>query len=102
MKKVFQSFAKFTGFLDKDQVSLILTWTNYLSIGLAVLPKKYLKKPYICCDSHKMFQTETVARRCYAKDVLLKILQSAQEDSCAGVSFLTKLQAQCSSTGIFP
>ena len=49
-----------------------------------------------------MFQTETAARRRYAKDLHLKILQSAQEDSCAGVSFLTKLQAQCSSTGIFP
>ena len=49
-----------------------------------------------------MFQTETVALRCYAKDVLLKILQSAQENSFAGVSFLTKLQAQGSSTGVFP
>ena len=36
---------------------------------------------------------ETVNRRCSVKTVFLKILQNSQENTCARVSFLIKLQA---------
>ena len=35
---------------------------------------------------------ESVARKCFAKIVLLRFLQNLQESNCARVSFLTKLQ----------
>ena len=38
--------------------------------------------------------TEARARRCYVKKVFLKNLQISQENSCARVSFLIKLQAR--------
>ena len=37
--------------------------------------------------------TEAVTRRCSVKRVFLKISQNSQENTCARVSFLTKLQA---------
>ena len=36
--------------------------------------------------------TEAVARRCSVKKVLLKISQNSQENTCARVCFLVKLQ----------
>ena len=36
---------------------------------------------------------EAVARRCSVKRVFLEISQSSQENTCARVSFLIKLQA---------
>ena len=40
-----------------------------------------------------MENTEAVARKCSVKKVLLVISQNSQENTCARVSFLTKLQA---------
>ena len=37
--------------------------------------------------------TESVAQRCSVKKVFLEILQNSQENTCARVSFLIKLQA---------
>ena len=37
--------------------------------------------------------TKAVARRCSLKKVFLEISQNSQENTCAGVSFLIKLQA---------
>ena len=37
--------------------------------------------------------TEAVARRCSVKKVFLEILRNSQENTCARVSFLIKLQA---------
>ena len=37
--------------------------------------------------------TEAVTRRCSIKQVILEILQNLQENTCASVSFLIKLQA---------
>ena len=37
--------------------------------------------------------TEAVVRRCSVKKVFLKFLQNSQENTCARVSFLIKLQA---------
>ena len=44
-------------------------------------------------DDILLFETETVAWRCLVKKVFLEILQNSQENTCVGVSFLTKLQA---------
>ena len=40
-------------------------------------------------------QIEAVTRRCCVKKVLMKISQNLQENTCARVSFLIKLQASC-------
>ena len=51
--------------------------------------------------------TEAVAQKCSVKKVFLKILQNSQENTCARVSFLIKLQASStllkgeSGTGVF-
>ena len=37
--------------------------------------------------------SEAVVRRCSVKEVFLKISQNSQENTCARVSFLIKLQA---------
>ena len=37
--------------------------------------------------------TEAVVRRCSVKKVLLEMSQNSQENTCARVSFLIKLQA---------
>ena len=42
--------------------------------------------------SVKIFVVEVVARMCSIKNVLLKISQNSQENTCARVSFLIKLQ----------
>ena len=41
-----------------------------------------------------MINSETVTRRCSAKNVSLKISQNSQENTCARVSLLIKLQAE--------
>ena len=38
--------------------------------------------------------TEVVDRKCFVKKVLVEFLQNLQENTCARVSFLIKLQAQ--------
>ena len=38
--------------------------------------------------------TKAVARRCFLKKVFLEISQNSQENTCAGVSFLIKLQPE--------
>ena len=40
-----------------------------------------------------MDTAEAVVRRCSIKKVFLKISQNSQEDTCARISFLIKLQA---------
>ena len=54
------------------------------------LPKKFVV-------NYKVI--EAVARRCCVKKVFLDISQNSQENTCARVPFLIKLQA--SGTGIF-
>ena len=52
---------------------------------------------------------DTVARRCSVKQVFLKILQNLQENTCARISFLIRLQTwvlqlyekEDSGTGVF-
>ena len=38
---------------------------------------------------------EAIVRKYSVKNVFLKISQNSQENTCAGVSFLIKLQASC-------
>ena len=40
-----------------------------------------------------ILETEALVKRCSVKKVLLEILQNSQENTCARVSFLIKLQA---------
>ena len=41
----------------------------------------------------KSVQSEAVVQRCSVKKMFLEILQNSRENTCAGVSFLVKLQA---------
>ena len=55
-----------------------------------------------CFRVIKFLRAETVVRRCSVKEVILEILQNPQENTCARVSFLIKLQAfQNASCGCF-
>ena len=45
--------------------------------------------------------TEAIAQRCSIKKMLLEISQNSQENTCARVSFLIKLQARDSGTSVF-
>ena len=40
-----------------------------------------------------MHHEEALVQRCFVKKVFLEILQNSQENTCARVSFLIKLQA---------
>ena len=42
---------------------------------------------------HNDYKTEAVVQRCSVKKVLLEISKNSWEKTCAGVSFLIKLQA---------
>ena len=52
-----------------------------------------LNKRVKICFSTWTLITEAVAQRCSIKKVFLKISQNSQENTCARVSFLIKLQA---------
>ena len=56
---------------------------------LDVLDMKYKSE-----FKHGFTNPEVVARRCSVKKVFLEILQNSQENTCAKVSFLIKLQAE--------
>ena len=51
---------------------------------------------YTAFSLHIQF-TEAVFQKCSVKKVFLKISQNSQENTCASVSFLIKLQALCES-----
>ena len=46
-----------------------------------------------CCNTFHVFGSEAVVLRCSVKKVFLEISQTSQENTCARVSFLIKLQA---------
>ena len=48
---------------------------------------------FVCLRHGETLQPEAVVRRCSVKKMLLKILQNPQENTCARVSILIKLQA---------
>ena len=59
-----------------------------------------IKAIYSYADSHfntmaktEVVATEAVVQRCSVKKVFLEISQNSQENTCARVSFLIKLQA---------
>ena len=44
-------------------------------------------------ENDELKETEEVVRRCSVRKMFLKILKNSQENTCARVSFLIKLQA---------
>ena len=58
-----------------------------------VLKLRYLIPIECLNDPPPTYFTEAVAQRCSVKKVFLKISQNSQENTCARVYFLTKLQA---------
>ena len=64
----------------------------------------FLTVEYISLTSISIVEVrnkEVVARRCSVKRVFLKISQSSQENTCARVSFLIKLQTRDPGAGVF-
>ena len=57
-----------------------------------VLKLRYLIPVECLNDPPPTYFTEAVAQRCSVKKVFLKISQNSQENTCARVYFLTKLQ----------
>ena len=43
---------------------------------------------------YKYYRSEAVLRRCSIKKVFIEVSQNSQENTCAKVTFLIKLQAQ--------
>ena len=60
---------------------------------------KWLRDECICFVCGNCL--ETAAQRCSVKKVFLAISQNSQENTCARVFFLVKLQARDSGTGVF-
>ena len=92
----------------KDFLSKYKQIRNYLSCGFSDIRQKLQIWPMeLCLSNHSQFlwvfqkkrlnplSAEAVVWRCSIKKVFLKILQNSQENTCARVSFLTKLQASC-------
>ena len=48
---------------------------------------------YLRIERKIKYLSEAVTRRCFVEKLLLEILQNSQENTCARVSFLIKLQA---------
>ena len=72
---------------------------------MSILRGKHSTKHSDCCKTDFIFEvldvldvgcmrkSEAVAQRCSVKKVFLEISQNSQENTCARVSFLIKLQA---------
>ena len=97
----FNPFYHPLGLYDRKYFCSILTDLSNL---LFLFHQKFFKLAYEkCCyetvsknaeaDVRKCF-SETVAQRCSVKQVFLEISQNSQENTCARVSLLIKLQAK--------
>ena len=60
---------------------------------LSQLPFQYVGQPQLFNFMVKKIRTEAVVQRCSVKKMFLEISQNSQENTCAGDSFLVKLQA---------
>ena len=76
------------------QVYFLLKILMHIS-GLSCVSKKF-QNTSMCRSIENRVQSlyrEAVAQRCSVKKVFLEISQNSQENNCARVSFLIKLQA---------
>ena len=71
-----------------DTVNFILKFLNLIILDEA---KNMSLKPTV--HSMGIHLTETVVRRCSVKKMFLETSQNSQENTCARVSFLIRLQA---------
>ena len=76
-------------------ILLFFFWGFTISDALWDFDMK-IQNSLTCLNHRQLLQTslfwEVVVRRCYVKKVLLEISQNSQENTCARVSFLIKLQ----------
>ena len=76
----------------------IIYYLTYLFLFRIVLSEKCKSIKAVEDDFyHKIIEakyTEEVDRRCSTKKFFLEISQNSQENTCAGLSFLIKLQAE--------
>ena len=63
---------------------------------IAAPPTLVMREMCASCGIFKIIAPEAVTRRCSIEKVFLEISQNSQENSCAKVSFLVKLQAETS------
>ena len=63
-----------------------------LSYNFTTSSRKWFYENYVVLNLRKHF-SKAVAQRCSVKKVFLEISQNSQENTCARVSFLIKLQA---------
>ena len=64
---------------------------NRIRLSLSAVNRMKIKR--LICNG-TIFKSEAVAQRCSVKKVFLEILQNLQENTCARVSLLIKLQAR--------
>ena len=70
--------------------------TGRRRLNIAAPPTLVVREMCASCGIFKTIAPEAVTRRCSIKKVFLEISQNSQENSCAKVSFLVKLQAEAS------
>ena len=78
-------------FSDYNLVPIYLWWRETRQNGKRI-PECFLTDCSSKCSSN-MQNTRSSHRRCYVKKVFLKISKKLQENTCARVSFLIKLQS---------
>ena len=66
---------------------------SYIEFVIEYLLQKLMRKSGGQKQYVRMWEAESVTRRCPVKKVFLKMLQNSQENTYARVSFLIKLQA---------
>ena len=82
-----QSLNKFTRIFTLSYCDIFPT--NFEKANLKKQADTYLGP----CQTSMMVFLQAVTQRCSWKKVFLEILQNSQENTCASVSFLVKLQA---------
>ena len=88
-------FAGFLAIAKHGDISLCSKFVtiNYVKENSVYLSKIILKKGQFIIIYLQYIIAEAVAQRCFLKKVFLEISQNSQENTCARVSFLIKLQA---------
>ena len=104
LEKIYELFVKqgyhhitYMRVLGDCNVVLTLCGFTGLFILLSLLPFSKTRKCLMQSLTHNSLEIKTfleaVAQRCSAKKVFIEVLLNSQENNCARVSFLIKLQA---------
>ena len=78
---------------EPHNISLCNQYLRYTKMHFVTSFRPQKMEKVIMIRILKYLEPEAVTRTCSVKNILLKISQNSQENTCARVSFLVKLQA---------